>query len=198
MVETHEAKCLPGDAPDGEPDERLRRTPLRHQLGPARALVYHNGIYLGPTPVDGYIVYYGKQQFRLIKEGYQTLDIVQKYSPPWYEYPAIDFVTENIWPFKVRDVRSFQYTMQPMQTVRPDDVRQRAEELRARGQTIGAPIVARPITPPPAPPPPPPPSPSQGGILSGPIPTTVPPGNPAPSPPTGTPQVRAPGAVNGP
>jgi hypothetical protein len=165
---------------------------------PPGALVYHNGIYLGPTPVDGYIVYYGKQQFRLIKEGYQTLDIVQRYPPPWYEFPGIDFVTENIWPFKVRDVRCFQYTMQPIQTVRPDDVRQRAEELRARGQTIGAPLPTRPITPPPNPPPPSPPPPSQGGILSGPIPATPSTGNPAPSQPGGAPQVRVPGAVNGP
>jgi hypothetical protein len=164
---------------------------------PPGALVYHNGIYLGPTPVDGYIVYYGKQQFRLIKEGYQTLDIVQRYPPPWYELPGIDFVTENIWPFKVRDVRCFQYTLQPMQTVRPDDVRQRAEELRARGQTIGTPLPPHPITPPPTAPPAPPPPP-QGGILSGPIPVNPPAGNPVPSPSPGTTQARVPGTVNGP
>jgi hypothetical protein len=163
---------------------------------PPGALVYHNGIYLGPTPVDGYIVYYGKQQFRLIKEGYQTLDIVQRYPPPWYEFPGIDFFTENIWPFKVRDVRCFQYTMQPMQTVRPDDVRQQAETLRARGQTIGAPRPQRPITPPPTPPAAPPPPPS-AGILSGPIPTTPAPIDPAPSPSGRAPQIRAPGALNG-
>lgn len=141
---------------------------------PSGALVYHNGTYLGTTPVDGYIVYYGKQQFRLIKESYQTLDVVQKYDPPWYELPGIDFVSENIWPFKVRDVRPFVYTMQPIQAVRPDDVRQRAEELRARGQTIGVPNSPRPIVAPPPPPPPPVVPPPNGAILSGPTPAGPP------------------------
>jgi hypothetical protein len=159
---------------------------------PPGALVYYNGVYLGPAPVDGYIIYYGKQHFRLIKEGYETLDVVQKYPPPWYEWPGIDFVTENIWPFKVRDVRKFCYTMQPLQTIPPDDVRARAEELRARGQTIGVPRPPVPV--PPAPPGTTPP----GAILEGPAPAaptdgTLPTPRPVP-PPQGTLQ----GSVNGP
>lgn len=148
---------------------------------PPGALVYHNGIYLGPAPVDGYITYYGKQHFRLIKEGYDTRDIVQPYMPPWYEIPGVDFFSENIWPFKLRDVRSFCYTLQPMQTVRPDDVRQQAEELRARGQTIGVPRPPRPLLPEtmlPAPSPMPPPS---GAILGAPAPAVP---DPAPPPPS--------------
>lgn len=122
---------------------------------PAGALVYHNGRYLGMTPVDGYLTYYGKQQFTLIKEGYETRDVVEPYPAPWYDLPGIDFVTENLWPFKLRDVRKFSYTMRPLQTIPPDDVRRRAEELRARGQNIGVPAPPRPIgpsQPPPAPP----------------------------------------------
>ena len=150
---------------------------------PPGALVYHNGIYLGPAPVDGYITYYGKQHFRLIKEGYETLDVVQPYVPPWYEIPGVDFFSENIWPLKLRDVRTLCYTMQPMQTVRPDDVRQQAEELRARGQTIGVPRPPRPLLPEtmlPAPSPQPPPS---GAILGAPAPAPAVP-DPAPPPPS--------------
>ncbi len=164
--------------------------------------MYHNGNYLGATPIDGYIVYYGKQQFRLIKEGYETLDVVQKYDAPWYEFPGVDFLTENINPFKVRDVRCFQYTMQPVQTVRPDDVRQHAEELRARGQTIGTPAPPRPILVVPVPPPPPPPSlpmprvlPGQGAVLGG--PTPAPPPSVPPSAPPVTAPVAPPGATPG-
>jgi hypothetical protein len=165
---------------------------------PPGALVYHNGIYLGATPVDGYLTYYGKQQFRLIKEGYETLDVVQKYPPPWYELPGIDFATENINPFKVRDVRCFHYTMQPLQTIRPDDVRGRAEQLRARGQMLGVPPSPRPIlvtppTPPPdlPPPTPLPPTPPGGAALGSPAPVNPPAGPLAPPP------APAPGAING-
>ena len=116
---------------------------------PPGALVYHNGIYLGATPVDGYLTYYGKQQFRLMKEGYETLDIVQAYMPPWYEIPGVDFFSENVWPFKLYDHRTFHYQLRPLQQVRQDEVLDRARALRGRGQAIGAPA---PI-PPPAPPP---------------------------------------------
>jgi hypothetical protein len=139
---------------------------------PVGALVYHNGRYLGVTPVDGYIVYYGKQQFRLVKEGYETLDVVQEYDPPWYEWPGIDFVTENINPFKVRDVRRFCYPMRPLQSIPPEEVRERAEELRAAGQNIGVPAPPRPVAPAPAPP-----APSD---------STLPPPRPVPVPPPPT------------
>ncbi|HEY7329986.1 MAG TPA: PEGA domain-containing protein [Gemmataceae bacterium] len=143
---------------------------------PAGALVYLNGNYLGMTPVDGYITYYGKQQITLIKEGYETLDVVQPYPPVWYDVPGLDFLTENIWPFKLRDVRKFSYTMRPLQTIPPDDVRARAEELRTRGQNIGVPLPPRAVGPASPTPPPPPPAPPEG---------TLPSPRPMPPPPAG-------------
>jgi PEGA domain len=140
---------------------------------PPGALVYHNGIYLGATPTDGYLVYYGKQKFTLVKEGYETLEVVQEYPPPWYEWPGVDFISENIWPFKVRDVRCIRYVMQPLQTVRPDEVRQRAEDLRSRGQTIGVPREPRPISSPV--PQTPSSSPPPGATLGMPTPVNMPP-----------------------
>jgi hypothetical protein len=114
---------------------------------PTGAVVYHNGHYLGPTPVDAYLTYYGKQEFVLIKEGYETRKVVQPYNPPWFDLPGIDFVTENIYPFKLRDVRRFCYAMRPLQSISPDEVRQRAEQLRAAGQNIGTPAAPRPLSP---------------------------------------------------
>lgn len=139
---------------------------------PPGALVYVNSNYLGITPVDGYITYYGKQQITLIKEGYETLDIVEPYPPVWWDIPGVDFLTENIWPTKLRDVRKFSYTMRPLQTIPPDDVRTRAEELRTRGQNIGVPLPPRPLALAPTPPPSPPDS-------------TLPAPRPVPPPPAG-------------
>lgn len=118
---------------------------------PPGALVYLNNKYLGPAPQDGYLTYYGKQQFTLQKEGYETLQVVEPYSAPWYELPGVDFLTENIWPFKIRDVRRFCYRMVPLQSIPPDDVRARAEQLRTRGQNIGVPAPPRLLGPVPAP-----------------------------------------------
>ncbi len=137
---------------------------------PPGALVYHNGTYLGMTPVDGYITYYGKQQFTLIKKGYETLDVVQSYPPVWWDIAGLDFITENIWPGKLRDVRHFKYVMKPLQSIPPDDVRARAEELRRRGQNIGVPLPPRPLGPAPVNPPAPP-----EGTLPSPRPMPLPP-----------------------
>jgi PEGA domain len=155
---------------------------------PPGALVYVNGNYLGATPVDGYIIYYGKYKFTLVKDGYETLEVVQNYPPPWYEWPGADFLAENVYPFKLRDVRCFHYTMQPLQTVRPDDVKQRAEQLRTRGQGIGVPREPRPAAPPPTAPPPPPPPPDA---------PTLPPPTPVPGAPAGRP-APGPAGVSGP
>src|SRR5262249_31404349 len=88
---------------------------------PPAALVYLNNQYVGATPVDFYYVYYGKYQFTLVKDGYETLNVIQDIPAPWYELPGPDFIAE-VQPFKIRDVRSFCYTLQPLQQVRPDDL----------------------------------------------------------------------------
>jgi hypothetical protein len=149
---------------------------------PAGALVYHNGRYLGVTPVDGYLIYYGKQQFRILKEGYETLDVVQEYWPPWYELPGIDFVAENLYPGKLRDVRRFCYQLRPLQSIPPDDVRMRAEQLRSLGQNIGVPAPPRPLGPAPGAAAPAAP---QGAAVGPPAPqgSSLPPPRPVPTPP---------------
>ncbi|HZY84784.1 MAG TPA: PEGA domain-containing protein [Gemmataceae bacterium] len=104
---------------------------------PPGAVVYRNGQQLGPTPVDDSFVYYGKYHFVLVKEGYETLVVEQNISTPWYEYPPLDFVSESLVGSKIRDVRTFTYTMQPLQAPRHDEVLQRGTTLRDRGKTIG-------------------------------------------------------------
>ena len=103
---------------------------------PPGALVYRNGVPLGSTPVDDSYVYHGTYDFTLIKDGYETLQVKQKIDPPWYEVPPLDFIAENVWPFKLRDVREFNYQLQPMRVARPEEVFDRAGELRSRGQTL--------------------------------------------------------------
>lgn len=148
---------------------------------PTGALVYYNGNYLGPTPVDAYLIYYGKQEFVLQKEGYETLKVVQHYNPPWFDWPGIDFITENLYPFKLRDVRKFCFNMKPLASIPSEDVRMRAEQLRSQGQNLGTPAPPRPVSP--AAPPPPgatlgPPAPNAPPAPEG----TLPPPRPVPPP----------------
>lgn len=124
---------------------------------PPGALVYRNNVPIGTTPVDDFFVYYGEYEFTLVKPGFETLRAKVKIEAPWYEYPPLDFVSENLVPYKIRDVREggqFQFALQPQQAVRQDDVLRRAIELRGQGKVLG------PVNPDGTPAPPPPPVPA--------------------------------------
>jgi hypothetical protein len=172
---------------------------------PPGAVVYRDGQPIGATPVEEPFVYYGKYRFRLVKDGYQPLDVEPELCPPWYQWPGIDFVTENFILCTFRDLQPLHFQLQPLESVRPDDVRCRAEELRQRGQAIQTPpgTEAPPKTrqgqgPPPGPGlPPPVPAPGLPMPMPGlPMPTPASaPGLPAPTPADG---VTSPPASPGP
>jgi hypothetical protein len=103
------------------------------------AQVLRNGRPIGFTPVDDSFVYYGKYEFTLIRDGYETLHVVEDIKPPWYQYPLIDFFAENVWPFKISDVRRLRIPMQPLRPVHSEEVLSRAQELRQQGRLIGEP-----------------------------------------------------------
>jgi len=113
------------------------------------AQVLRNGQPIGFTPVDDAFVYYGKYDFTLIKDGYETMHLVEKIRAPWYEYPPLDFFVENLWPFTIHDVRRLRLPMQPARITPPDQVLPRATELRGQGKLIGDPAPPRPPAPPP-------------------------------------------------
>jgi hypothetical protein len=143
---------------------------------PPGALVFRNGIPLGPSPVDDFFIYYGDYDITLVKDGYETLHVKVKINPPWYEYPPLDFVAENLFPYTIRDIREgdpFHFQLQPLQAVRPDDVRKRANELRGQGRQLGVQPEAD-VAPPPPLTPPGPVAPREGTV-------TTPPSMPSPT-----------------
>jgi hypothetical protein len=100
------------------------------------AAVFVNNVPYGAGPVDVPFVYYGTYHFTFVHDNFETLQVDQKVTPPWYQWLGVDFFTENLYPGKFRDIRYFNYAMQPLQTVAPADVLLRAKELKSRGETI--------------------------------------------------------------
>ena len=60
--------------------------------------------------------------------------------PRWYEYFPFDFISENVIPWTIRDIRRFHYQMQPLAVIPPENVLQQGQALRQRGQAIGVPL----------------------------------------------------------
>jgi hypothetical protein len=104
---------------------------------PPGALVLRNGQPVSFAPADDYFTYYGNYHFTLIRDGFEPLQVDQPIPPPWYEYPPLDFVAENLIPWTIYDVRRFNFTMQPVQIPRSDEVINRGQELRDRSQGLG-------------------------------------------------------------
>jgi len=107
------------------------------------------GMPIGGTPADKQFTYYGKYVFTVMRDGYQTAIVEEDVKAPWYEWFLIDFVSENLVPWVIRDVRYVHVPLQPIQMVPAEQVLQQAEILRQRGQGIGTqlPIIPGPPIP---------------------------------------------------
>jgi hypothetical protein len=157
-----------------------RRMTIRSN--PDGAMVYVDDYPIGTTPVSTSYTYYGTRKIRLVKDGYETLTVYQPMPTPWYQWCGIDFFSENVWPWEIRDERSFTYQMCPTVLVPSDQLLSRANQLRAANVSAAA-AEAPPLSAPPS--------------IFNPTPNNVAPGLPAPMPgsiPTYGPPGGTPGA----
>jgi len=168
-----------------------RRMTIRSN--PPGALVYVDNYEIGRTPVSTDFIYYGTRRIRLEADGYQTYTAEQNFWPPWYEFPGLDFVTENLWPWEIRDERVVDFTLTPQIITPTDALLARANDLRRGSRHEGVAAVVQPgvpaVTTPLIPPAPAPsfPAPPQPAPLPGRQYETLPPGGQAlPSPPPKT------------
>jgi hypothetical protein len=106
------------------------RRRLNVRTNPPGALVYVDNQQIGTTPCSVDFTYYGTREIRLIKPGYETLTVNQPIPTPWYEFPPLDFVSENLVATKIRDNRTVTYDLAPQVIVSPQQLVDRANQLR--------------------------------------------------------------------
>ena len=123
-----------------------RRMTIRSN--PPGALVYVDDYQLGTTPVSHDFVYYGTRKIRLVKDGYETLTVRQPFPIPWYEYFPLDFVSENLIPWEIRDERVVDLAMAPAAATPPEVVVARAEQARLAAGSLPPAMPAAAATPP--------------------------------------------------
>ena len=73
---------------------------------PEGATVYLNDKEIGQTPISQNITYSGTYKIRLAKEGMETKTVMHQVRTPWYLWPGVDFVSENLVPGELRDNQS--------------------------------------------------------------------------------------------
>jgi hypothetical protein len=169
-------------------DATVRRR-LNVNSNPPGALVYVDNQQIGTTPCSVDFIYYGTREIRLIKPGFETLTVNQPIPAPWYQYIPIDFVAENLLATKIRDNRTVTYNLSPQLVVPPNELLDRAGQLRQETMQLpGAPPgpvpVVAPLSPVAAP---------QPGAAPIQVPEPLPGINPPPvGPPAGPPPMLAP------
>lgn len=95
-------------------------------------MVYIDKQAIGPSPAYTSFTYYGTREIEVVADGYRTERVLRTINPPWYEIPGLDFFSESLWPFEIRDQRVIDVTMVPAQTTDPAVLLAGAQELRAQ------------------------------------------------------------------
>ncbi|MEX2316442.1 MAG: PEGA domain-containing protein [Pirellulales bacterium] len=106
------------------------RRRLNVRTNPPGALVYVDNQLIGTTPCGVDLTYYGTREIRLVKPGFEPMAINQPIPTPWFEFPPLDFVSENLVPSKIRDNRTVMYDLQPQLIIPTHALIDRGEQLR--------------------------------------------------------------------
>ena len=96
---------------------------------PEGALVYLNDVEVGRTPMIVPFTFYGVYDVRLEKAGYQTLNVAQKASAPWYDNPGPDLICE-LAPWRTNVQLEWFYDLEELQPVDEALTVERARQLR--------------------------------------------------------------------
>jgi hypothetical protein len=114
------------------------RRRLTVRTNPPGAVVFVDDQEIGTTPCSASYVYYGTRKITVMKDGYRTETSYQRFSPPWYQIPPLDFVTENLVPREIRDEKTIDVQLMPEEIVPQQTLIERAQALRdgARGGAV--------------------------------------------------------------
>lgn len=105
-----------------------RRMTIR--TNPPGAQVFVDDQEIGTTPCSTQFIYYGTRKITLVKGGYKTQTFYQKFNPPWYQFPGLDFISENLIVRELRDERYVDAQLVAQEIPLESKLRERAEGLR--------------------------------------------------------------------
>lgn len=110
---------------------------------PPGAIVYdEKHMPTGAAPTDREFTYYGKYKFTLVRDGFQTMTVEESVKAPWYEFIGLDFISENVIPWTIPDIRRFHYIMKPVLVVPEESIIQSGQIIRDKAKDIGEPLPA--------------------------------------------------------
>jgi PEGA domain len=117
------------------------RRRLTVRTTPPGASVYVDNQYIGTSPTATATTFYGTREIQVVREGYRTERILRRFNLPWYQLPPIDFISDTLWPKKIRDERIVDITLLPQQVMSSEELSARANNLRIQAaQGVATPL----------------------------------------------------------
>ena len=107
---------------------------LMVQSNPPGAMVLLEGKEVGLTPTGVDFIWYGTRELTLIKDGYETKTQLVPVRAPWYQWPVIEFFSDNFLPGRVTDRQSAQFELEPKRMVPNQELLNRGQTLRNEAQ----------------------------------------------------------------
>jgi hypothetical protein len=98
---------------------------------PPGATIYLDGDRVGTTPLELPFSWYGEREVMLELTHYGTVKEIEAIPPPWWQIFPLDFITDVLIPFPIRDRRTFEYRLEEARLEQDRErVLQRAMELK--------------------------------------------------------------------
>ncbi len=117
------------------------RRRLTVRTRPAGASVYVDKQLIGTSPISTSTTYYGTREIEVVGDGYRTERVFRRFLPPWYQIPPLDFFSETLWPWELRDERVVDITLVPYQAPASEVLQARADSLRVQSsQGLAVPL----------------------------------------------------------
>lgn len=101
---------------------------------PPGAVVYLDDQRVGVTPCEIPYVWYGKREIVLELQKYRMVREIVTLNPPWWQYFPLDFITDVLVPFTIRDRTELSYVLEPAAPTAEEreEIRARAREMREK------------------------------------------------------------------
>lgn len=89
---------------------------------------------VGETPCEAPYTWYGKRELVVELKGFRPVRETIVLNPPWWQFFPLDFLTDVLVPFTLRDRVEYSFTLQPapVSADEIEEVRRRAAELREK------------------------------------------------------------------
>jgi hypothetical protein len=103
---------------------------------PPGATIRVNGAEVGKSPAEWRFDHYGTVLVEAELLGHEPAQEVHRLKKPFYQQPVLDFVTDVLYPGRIRDDHELRIELRPLRDRTEEDVQREAHELEEAAREL--------------------------------------------------------------